>query len=168
MVISIHSAARAETTVLIHPGCRIRFQSTPPRGRSPNYKIMWCNHIPISIHSAARAETCPPFTNRGRYYISIHSAARAETSSVRPLWVSMSISIHSAARAETFVGTVESNPSMISIHSAARAETVVHRNLSGTGYNFNPLRREGGDAVAVAVATGLLKFQSTPPRGRRR
>ena len=99
--ISIHSAARAETTVLIHPGCRIRFQSTPPRGRSPNYKIMWCNHIPISIHSAARAET---------------------------------------------------------------KMRVMRNHQNG---NFNPLRREGGDASPYSGPGYGQKFQSTPPRGRR-
>ena len=78
--ISIHSAARAET----HWGCkpstdRHRFQSTPPRGR---------RHLSLTVPPIFPLfQSTPP---RGRRqavivprqleaYISIHSAARAET-----------------------------------------------------------------------------------------
>ena len=32
---------------------------------------------------------------------------------------------------------------------------------------FNPRLRAGGDIEAYALKTGLMKFQPTPPRGRR-
>ena len=57
MVISIHSAARAETTYA-------------------NDHVLPCN---ISIHSAARAETDEYGHRLTGLDISIHSAARAET-----------------------------------------------------------------------------------------
>ena len=40
--------------------------------------------------------------------------------------------------------------------------------VSGRGINFNPLRREGGDAVGTVKQKLDNIFQSTPPRGRRR
>ena len=57
VIISIHSAARAETVLS-------RFNMTRPS---------------ISIHSAARAETQMLQTLQAMNIISIHSAARAET-----------------------------------------------------------------------------------------
>ena len=77
------------------------------------------------------------------------------------------ISIHSAARAETSVFHPLHPVCAISIHSAARAETATLLILCFAASDFNPLRREGGDIV-LPVSFGIdIRFQSTPPRGRR-
>ena len=78
--ISIHSAARAETS----------------NGKDIKEPAK------ISIHSAARAETDATYNKYNVvYYISIHSAARAETTYANDHVLPCNISIHSAARAET-------------------------------------------------------------------
>ena len=61
-------------------------------------------------------------------------------------WLFYRISIHSAARAETYTLRFIALRLKISIHSAARAETLLAK---------------------IAIITDQ-KFQSTPPRGRRR
>ncbi len=126
--ISIHSAARAETSMTL-----------------PVLLIS-----KISIHSAARAETGPAGTNVAWTTISIHSAARAETPHLVAMPPSAAyfnplrreggdlygksldiildrISIHSAARAETIEKQHAIIRELISIHSAARAETAIYR-----------------------------------------
>ena len=103
-----------------------RFQSTPPRGRRLYAGQEQIKDMSISIHSAARAETEFDITNDSEDLISIHSAARAETQGTYSIPSAVYISIHSAARAETM-------------------PVVIRINISG---NFNPLRREGGDAWA--------------------
>ena len=80
-----------------------------------------------------------------RFGISIHSAARAETITASEASTMPDISIHSAARAETSASDYSQKRYEISIHSAARAET----------------------CRTSEVRVPLVKFQSTPPRGRR-
>ena len=122
--ISIHSAARAETTEEgFVADARQIFQSTPPRGRrqiSRPFSMFACHFNPLRreggdphAHGLPRQlcafQSTPP---RGRRpflrpfitcltQISIHSAARAETVIRMGTVVSTGISIHSAARAET-------------------------------------------------------------------
>ncbi len=86
------------------------------------------NKAEISIHSAARAETYSGGKDSDVMLISIHSAARAETGGIDRVVVNQKISIHSAARAETHKGGV----------------------TYGRYMDFNPLRREGGDALVYA------------------
>ena len=79
MIISIHSAARAETRIMEDVVRRIK----------------------ISIHSAARAETC---TYMGwKHSIGNFNPLRREggDSAIQHFTLSITISIHSAARAET-------------------------------------------------------------------
>ena len=80
---------------------RLKFQSTPPRGRRPLECALYVAPEGISIHSAARAETIKMEHLLMLAIISIHSAARAETDAARKCTYVVSISIHSAARAET-------------------------------------------------------------------
>ena len=59
------------------------------------------------------------------------------------------ISIHSTARVETISMTAIDNVVVISIHSTARVETIRPEQEACRQKYFNPLHREGGDAVPV-------------------
>ena len=122
--------------------------------------------------------------------ISIHSAARAETFSSG----SSSVGIIHFNPLRREGGDIPALKPLIilpiSIHSAARAETSNLLIYLGQTEHFNPLRREGGDKAALTELIGdipisihsaaraeticcyfflwYMKFQSTPPRGRRR
>ena len=102
--------------------------------------------------------------------ISIHSAARAETDVARKQMLKDQFQSTPPRGRRPLTSLRTSFPLMvnISIHSAARAETGWHTPKIYLGRDFNPLRREGGDLFQPREAARVEKFQSTPPRGRRR
>ncbi len=101
--------------------------------------------------------------------ISIHSAARAETDVARKQMLKDQFQSTPPRGRRPLTSLRTSFPLMvnISIHSAARAETGWHTPKIYLGRDFNPLRREGGDALEDNKAYVESQFQSTPPRGRR-
>ena len=56
----------------------------------------------------------------------------------------------------------------ISIHASAREATSLTIIQINSLRDFNPRLREGGDNIASLHRKSLNRFQSTPPRGRRR
>ena len=166
--ISIHSAARAETTEegfvadarqifqSTPPRGRRRsflgdsatlsiFQSTPPRGRRPSRPWFAQTTLRISIHSAARAETFPP----PLYYV--------PHTDFNPL------------RREGGDGNQDGNRCLHRDFNPLRREggDVMQEQIKVANHNFNPLRREGGDFSRRSINSTCPRFQSTPPRGRR-
>ena len=145
------------------------FQSTPPRGR---------RRIPSShMYSNTLFQSTPP---RGRRLV---------------IWQQFFVGqvYFNPLRREGGDNSPSlryGQPMKISIHSAARAETSNLLIYLGQTEHFNPLRREGGDKAALTELIGdipisihsaaraeticcyfflwYMKFQSTPPRGRRR
>ena len=57
---------------------------------------------------------------------------------------------------------------LISIHASAREATRRVCLAIIVAHDFNPRLREGGDLVESNHLTYMCRFQSTPPRGRRR
>ncbi len=55
----------------------------------------------------------------------------------------------------------------VSIHASAREATTGVRQRPKRSRSFNPRLRTGGDFLMVSVPLHQLKFQSTPPHGRR-
>ena len=100
--ISIHSTARVETTITCTAvGILPKFQSTPPRGWRPRRGISSPSLARISIHSTARVETC-----------GIHAP---------------------------YLGGCNFNP----LHREGGDRDAIVNVVSL--YHFNPLHREGGD-----------------------
>ena len=80
-IISIHSAARAETIIDAPMETTVDENFNPLRREGGDLESQTrLRHIEISIHSAARAETNAKTQILHECLISIHSAARAETS----------------------------------------------------------------------------------------
>ena len=155
------------------------FQSTrPSRASTSIYHIILIRN-PFQSTRPSRASTY--FQTKGFVYRKIFQStrpSRASTSFTRfSIWF-ISISIHKAlagldkiwkARAYTLAIFQSTRPS--------RASTVVHRNLSGTGYNFNPQGPRGPrhqylspliDKFMISIHKALGKcvsilFQSTRP-----
>ena len=59
------------------------------------------------------------------------------------------------------------NPAPISIHASAREATEARELAARILNDFNPRLRAGGDADGGAWRSEAMRFQSTPPRGRR-
>ena len=167
-LISIHSAARAETLLFAWSFSLDVFQSTPPRGRrrwiDRAIGFIGQNFNPLRREGGDLLlwqffsrdysfQSTPP---RGRRrdaggqgekerHISIHSAARAETVSQERRY--RNANNFNPLRREG--GDIPALKPLIilpiSIHSAARAETVLFNHKRDYVADFNPLRREGGD-----------------------
>ena len=58
--------------------------------------------------------------------------------------------------------------STVSIHASAWEATLSGADLEAGRESFNPRLRVGGDAEQPQTTINTLRFQSTPPRGRRR
>ena len=143
--ISIHSAARAETRRAGNDCKAAGFQSTPPRGR--------------------RRKVCQTCSLAER--ISIHSAARAETKNSQYLTGYQYQFQSTPPRGRRLLGLVVTPP--IEHFNPLRREggdIRAYVSFPPIG-DFNPLRREGGDISSTSLAADLIRFQSTPPRGRR-
>ena len=57
---------------------------------------------------------------------------------------------------------------LVSIHAPAKEATIALNSLFEFTLRFNPRPREGGDLGPIGKAAALARFQSTPPRRRRR
>ena len=100
--------------------------------------------------------------------ISIHASAKEATISQFRLGADHTISIHASAKEATNSGADRANREAISIHASAKEATQKNRLKSSCISYFNPRLREGGDVYARKEVFIHGKFQSTPPRRRRR
>ena len=169
----------------------LKFQSTPPRGR--RLALLLRGHRggrPISIHASAREATKIERQRLLAKRISIHASAREAT---LPPWTRSPsrryfnprlraggdircwlhaghgrISIHASAREATILPSAEHGHICISIHASAREATLMTSSISLSTANFNPRLRAGGDRLSPSRRRAARRFQSTPPRGRRR
>ena len=80
----------------------------------------------------------------------------------------MSISIHASEKEAT--GTIQEAEDLgiISIHASEKEATKKKIDPLTFSLNFNPRLREGGDNNKFLEFLSMRKFQSTPPRRRRR
>ena len=110
------------------------------------------------------------FTNdvAQRTQISIHASAR-EATQIFELGYHLSIHFNPRLR-EGGDGIEEAlnKARLISIHASAREATGNTWAGVTPEENFNPRLREGGDDTDDTAITHIYRFQSTPPRGRRR
>ncbi len=190
--ISIHSAARAETTTTYYsvqectdfnplrreggdiPNCTITrmlyaFQSTPPRGRRlhmyPLY--MWPGYFNPLRREGGDAKG--PGEVQAGEPISIHSAARAETGQQQTANEPMTLFQSTPPRGRRLVtpNNHKTECEKISIHSAARAET--NDDTVKWLIPFISIHSAArAETPSIFPQTSpLLVFQSTPPRGRR-
>ena len=167
-LISIHSAARAETsylaTVFRRPSL---FQSTPPRGR---------RQLSVSQVRAAHENFNPLRREGGDFQSAYLSRSDGTFQSTPPRGRRHNNLVH-----DTFCNEFQSTP--------PRGRRHLYIFISPSNQYFNPLRREGGDNKNVIVLKDATisihsaaraetqapwgnqahgEFQSTPPRGRRR
>ena len=164
------------------------FQSTPPRRRRLHLEA-YMIRIHISIHASAKEAT----SNRDNCFIatgtiSIHASAKEAT--LCGLWVLMYQNFNPRLReGGDNAGIIVSAFEPISIHASAKEATSVSASFESSR-NFNPRLREGGDRYAGVAGRKLSdfnprlreggdpfpfphpqkikRFQSTPPRRRRR
>ena len=122
------------------------FQSTPPRGRRLTNEIG--DEYPGEFQST------PP---RGRRP---HGILKRSNKSA--------VSIHASAWEATPLLPLLILVLLVSIHASAWEATKMHENACARCWRFNPRLRVGGDALGFAGFYGIGRFQSTPPRGRRR
>ena len=145
------------------------FQSTPPRGRRPT--------TPGAPSWTRTFQSTPPRgRRRGRdpaqdraHGVSIHASAREATrgEAVRSSVVLLFQSTPPRGR-RLALDVLVAAPASVSIHASAREATSPRRPRRCSSQRFNPRLRAGGDcAPATMLALGSVKFQSTPPRGRR-
>ena len=145
---------------------QFRFQSTPPRGRRLD-----------------------EFADKGRpFHVSIHASAWEATGSASWVYPPFGVSIHASAWEATpafcvAIWMLRFNP-RLRVGGDAQLDFVISR-----PYCFNPRLRVGGDLIGVSILDKIrvsihasaweatppmqdfaadAKFQSTPPRGRRR
>ena len=143
--ISIHASAKEATHSPVLALCLLLFQSTPPRRR---------RHCPFITKSNININFNPRLREGGDnifpktislIWISIHASAKEATKIGRSRQYPLSISIHASAKEATTYNLLKQAEKGISIHASAK---------EATSLNMNGFRRK--------------KFQSTPPRRRRR
>ena len=122
------------------------FQSTPPRGRRLFCRVVAVIGDAVSIHASAWEATRPDQLRIGSIHVSIHASAW-EATGLRALFAK--------------IWTV-------SIHASAWEATEMARPRTSSDVGFNPRLRVGGDGWPMTGRAARPKFQSTPPRGRRR
>ena len=166
--------------------CLTPFQSTPPRGKRLEDDIGLQRVTLVSIHAPAR-EATRRYRHCRELPVSIHAPAREAThhafggatpaSCFNPRPRAGSDEAVPQGGGDMFQSTPprgkrpRGSPSMpqdgvVSIHAPAREATARDRACQAPSC-FNPRPRAGSDQQ-VRQPTGHARFQSTPPRGKRR
>ena len=189
--VSIHASAQEAT----EGGTLVRmvvgwFQSTPPRRRRRGLRGRPAAAPEVSIHASAQEATRGP-ASAGRRDHGFNPRLRAG-GDVAPLpkdvlvfrfqstpprrrrpargvaSMTSPVSIHASAQEATarYRGGVDE--AGVSIHASAQEATWSGMRPGAGGTGFNPRLRAGGDLVVQSSGVVVDKFQSTPPRRRRR
>ena len=100
-------------------------------------------------------------------HVSIHASAREATSRHTGFRLLDNVSIHASAREATaFPPSMVQSISRFNPRLRAGGDSL--SNIRTTAFpSFNPRLRAGGDGCRTGIIGWCLKFQSTPPRGRR-
>ena len=144
-----------------------QFQSTPPRGRRLAINTPPTISNIISIHASAREATpSPRIGNPARGFQSTPPRGRR-----RAWWAQRRrarlISIHASAREATLTPVDVYTIVNISIHASAREATSTPWMQFDRDLKFQSTPPRGRRRASGTLLQNMRQFQSTPPRGRR-
>ena len=142
-VVSIHTSTWEVTRPPEAFAPPLRFQSTPPRGRWPKKRIIKGYFATVSIHTSTWEVTNAVNTYYPYYVVSIHTSTWEVTPAMPPLFaLPSSFNPHLHVGGDTWI-VPNAEKRVVSIHTSTWEVTHVSH-----------------------IYFSILRFQSTPPRGR--
>ena len=144
-MISIHAPARGATAIWAILHCKVKFQSTLPRGERQDASMTDVSTWQFQSTLPRGERRTLPFSSPHAHQISIHAPARGATS-VKCFVIRMVKFQSTLPRGERLITANKLIRSFaISIHAPARGATnIVHYHMRRI-LHFNPRSREGSD-----------------------